>query len=81
MGHSRKVRKKVKYYKVKPAHDNKTRYKWNRQKQAEPAGILVGSELYTPSEVKRLAIPPTWFDLVEIKKTETYICFGARFEA
>ena len=71
----------MKYYKVKPEYDNKTRYKWNSRRQGAPAGILVGNELYTPAEFKRLANCPAWFEEVEIKKTETYICFGARFEA
>ena len=71
----------MKYYRVKPEHDNKKRYKWNNHMQAVPAGILVENELYTATECKKLAIPPTWFEEVEIKKTETYICFGARFEA
>lgn len=69
----------MKYYRVKPEHDNKKRYKWNNQMQAVPAGILVRHELYTATEVRRLAIPPTWFEEVEISKHKTYKFFGARF--
>lgn len=42
-------------------------------------GILIANELYTPSEYKRLAMCPAWFDVVEIPKNKIHFFFGARF--
>lgn len=70
----------MKYYRVKPQYDNKTRYTWNNHHQGIPNGIIVGNELYTPCEFKKLAMRPAWFEVVEISKREVYPFFGARFE-
>lgn len=69
----------MKYYKVKPQYDNKTRYTWNNHHQGVPNGILIANELYTPSEYKRLAMCSAWFDVVEIPKNKIHFFFGARF--
>ena len=72
----------MKYYRVKPEHNIKTRYKWNRQKQAAPAGILIRNELYTATEYRKLANDPGQFEEVEINKNNTYKVYGTRrFEA
>lgn len=67
------------YYKVKPKYDNKTRYTWNNHRQGIPNGILIGNELYTPGEFKKIANCPEWFETVEISKKSVYWFFGARF--
>lgn len=68
------------YYRVKEEYDNKVRYTWNNHHHGTSNGILVGGELYTPREYKKLANCPYWFDIVEVSKRKTYIAFGARFE-
>lgn len=70
----------MKYYRVKPQYDNKTRYTWNKHHHGIPNGIIIGNELYTPCEFKKLAMCPAWFDAVEISKRAVYSFFGARFE-
>ena len=69
----------MKYYKVKPEYDNRTRYKRTRGGTIVNAGILVENELYTAAEFKRLANKKEWFEEVEVKKNDTYKFFGARF--
>ena len=54
------------YYKGKPQYDNKVRYTWNNHGQGVPNGILIGNELYTPGEFKKIANCPEWFEKVEI---------------
>ena len=44
----------MKYYKVKPEYDNKTRYKW-RCGHGVSDGILIANELYTEKEYQKLA--------------------------
>ena len=71
----------MKYYRVKPEYDNKPRYKWNNHRQGVPDGtVLIGNELYTPAEFKKIANCPEWFEKVEVSKFRTYCFFGARFE-
>lgn len=70
----------MKYYRVKPQYDNKTRYTRNNR-QGVSNGIIVANELYTPSEFKKLAMCPGWFEVVEISKRDVYTFFGARFES
>lgn len=67
------------YYRVKPEYDNKTRYVWRRG-QGVPDSILVANELYTKKEFEKIANYHGYFEKVEIKKTNTYFCFGCRFE-
>lgn len=69
----------MKYYKVKPEYDNKTRYKYSYHGQGVPDGIIIADELYTPKEFEKLAMCPAWFELVEISKRKIYFFFGARF--
>ncbi len=60
----------MKYYKVKPQHDNKRR---------SDGSILVENELYTEKELQRYKIPVALVDMVQIPKTQIYFFFGARF--
>ena len=68
------------YYRVKAECDNRIKYvyvgKSNRVKQD---GILVGNELYTPAERKRIANAYVYFDKVDVSPRKTYWFFGARF--
>lgn len=41
---------------------------------------LIARELLTASECKRINAPAELLTPVEIKKTQTYWCFGARFQ-
>lgn len=68
------------YYKVRPEYDNKVRYTWNNHGQGVSNSILIANELYTPCEFKKIANCPAWFDMVEVKKSNVYFMFGARFE-
>lgn len=70
----------MKYYKVKPEYDNRTRYTWNNLRQRVSNGILIANELYTLKEFEKLAICSEWFEVVEINKRSMYWLFGARFE-
>ena len=77
--------KTMTYYRVKPEFDNKPRYKRKyKHLKLYNDGIWVGNELYTPGEMDRMKknnviISEKYFTRVEIKKTETYWFFGARF--
>lgn len=70
----------MKYYKVKPEFDNKTRYKLTRSGACVPDSILVGNELYTVVERSKIANRKQMFDIVNIPKNKTFFSFGARFE-
>lgn len=71
----------MKYYRVKPQYDNKTRYTWNSHRQGVSNGILIANELYTHKEYSKLSICPDWVELVEVSKKKIYWFFGARFES
>ena len=68
------------YYRVKPEYDNKVRYTWNNHGQGVSNSILIANELYTPREYAKIANYHGWFEKVEIKKSNIYFFFGARFE-
>lgn len=70
----------MKYYRVKPEYDNKTRYRLNRGGVCIPNSILIGNELYTAVERSKIANRKQMFDVIEIPKNRIYFCFGARFE-
>ena len=63
---------KMLYYKVKPEADNK----YNKDRTHF---FFVGGELLTEKEKAKYCCPDAFVDPVEIKKTETYWFFGARF--
>ena len=69
------------YYRVKPQFDNYTRYGYigntNRLKEM---GILIGNELYTQAERRKIANASKYFEEVRISQRNTYWHFGARFE-
>lgn len=72
----------MKYYKVRPEFDNK--------QVARNGYYLVGNELYTPAELRRLETRykayyrnplnfSRMFEEVEVSKRTVYFFFGARF--
>lgn len=77
----------MKYYRVKPEFDGKTLYKKQRQRGYSstykvPNGYnLIANELLTEKEVEKLNVPQVCIDPVDVKKSEVYFCFGARFQA
>ena len=68
----------MKYYKVKQEYDNTKRVVLKNGKKVID-GILVGTELYTPAEKKRILNNDDCFELVEVSKKQIYWFFGARF--
>jgi len=69
------------YYKVKEQYDNKRIYKRNNRGQLAYNGFLVGNELLTQKELEKLGnVNLEWFEQVNVKKTDTYFFFGARFQ-
>ena len=65
----------MKYYEVKASKDNHNVY-FNGIRQL----TLIGSELFTERELKMYHIPFDCVNPVQVKKTNTYISFGGRFE-
>lgn len=59
------------YCKIKKEYD---------QKRRSDGSILIKGELYTRAEAKVYSIPRNCYDIVEVKKADTYWCFGARFK-
>lgn len=70
----------MKYYRVKPEYDNKTRYTWDNHGRGRSNGILIANELYTPAEYRKIANYAGWFETVDISPKNTHTFFGARFE-
>lgn len=68
----------MKYYRVRLSHDGRKVINNKGRIIVE----LIGNELYTPAEYKRLSeyVPHWYFDEVEIPRTRTYKSCGARFE-
>ena len=58
------------YYRVKKEYD---------QHKRSDGNILVQNELYTPKEKEKYNIPDKCLETVEVKKTDIYWFFGARF--
>lgn len=77
----------MKYYQVKPEFDGKQLYKKQGQRGYSsvykiPNGYnLIANELLTEKEVEKLNVPQVCVDPVNVKKSEVYFCFGARFQA
>ena len=65
----------MKYYEVKATKDNHNVY-FNGIRQL----TLIGSELFTENEMKMYHIPFDCVNPIQVRKTNTFISFGARFE-
>ena len=64
------------YYRVKKEYDN-----YPRNPKIRNGEILIGYELYTEEELKKLPLAPVGaFERVLIPKEKTHFCFGVRFE-
>ena len=72
----------MKYYRVKPEYDGKQLYKREHKSGAKIPNdySLIAHELLTEKEAEKLNVPQTCVDPVNVKKSQVYICFGARFE-
>ena len=69
------------YFRVKPDMDGYPRYKYiGGSGRLKTDGNLVGEELYTPMERKKIANADKFFEKVEIPVSKIYYFFGARFE-
>lgn len=74
----------MKYYKVKQSKDNVRIFKTVNGIRY-PVMYLVGNELYTKTEMKKKFgfltedLVSCYFEIVDIKKSQTYRMFGARF--
>lgn len=73
------------YYRVKPEYQDTELYKIDKKRKCLIADgmCLIRNELWTQKEIERYSknhlIPMKAFEKVEIKKTDTYWFFGARF--
>ena len=62
----------MKYYKVKPQYDGKSK--------GSRGDVYIANELYTEREVQRQNLKRTFLEEKEIYPKNTYRFFGARFE-
>ena len=72
----------MKYYRVKPEYDGKQLYKRGHKSGVKISNgySLIAHELLTEKEAEKLNVPQTCVDPVNVKKSQVFICFGARFE-
>ena len=69
------------YYRVRDNCDNYPKFVYvGKSKKVKQQGVLVGCELYTPGERKKIANADKFFEKVIISSRNTYWFFGARFE-
>lgn len=69
------------YYRVKADCDQYPRYKYvGKSNKIAQRGILIGGELYTPAERKKIANADKFFEKIELSSCQTYRFFGARFD-
>ena len=68
------------YYRVKADCDQYPKYVWvGKSNKVRREDILIGEELYTPAERKKIANTDKFFDKVEVSSRKTYWFFGVRF--
>lgn len=70
----------MQYYQVPAALDQTPLYRAGNGPRRLNGWQLIGGELLTAAECKRINAPVEKLTPVQIKKTAVYICFGARFE-
>ncbi len=69
------------YYRVKADLDNYPKYTYiGNSTKVKKNGILIGHELYTPAERKKIANSDAHFEKVVVSARKTYWFFGSRFE-
>lgn len=71
----------MKYYKVLPEYDQKTRWKFARGGGLKMDGIYIKNELYTQRELLKYLDYSNYVVPVNIPKSKIYFIFGARFAA
>lgn len=69
----------MKYYRVLPEYDQKTRWKFARGGGLTMDGIYIKNELYTQRELLKYLDYSSYVVPVYIPKSKVYFCFGARF--
>lgn len=70
----------MKYYRVPEKLDQKTLYNIKNGHRIPNGYFLIANELLTEAKCRKINAPIEQLEPVEIKKTKTYWCFGARFE-
>jgi hypothetical protein len=69
------------YYRVKQDCDQYPKFKYiGKFSRVKQDGILVGGELFTPAERKKIANADKFFERIELSSCQTYWFFGARFD-
>ncbi len=75
----------MKYYQVKPEYDGKTLYRkrgdrgYSSVYRVPNCYSLIANELLTEKQVEEMNVPQVCVDPVNVKKSQVYFCFGARF--
>ena len=67
------------YYLVPASMDQKPLYRAGNGPRRRNGWFLIGNELLTAAECKRRNAPVHLLQPVQLKKTQIYFCFGARF--
>lgn len=68
------------YYRVKADCDQYPKYVYvGKTTSIKQDGILIGGELFTPAERRKIANADKFFEKVRISKNATHWFFGARF--
>lgn len=68
------------YYRVKADCDGYPKYEYiGNTYKVKSDSMLVGEELYTPAERKKIANADKFFEKVSISSRKTHWFFGARF--
>lgn len=73
----------MKYYRVLTWADGRQYMKWNRKKYGEVVGTglyMISGELLTERERNKFCNHDKHFEMIELKKSEVYWAFGARFQ-
>lgn len=69
------------YYRVKADCDQCPKYVYvGKSNKVRREGILIGEELYTPAERKKIANADKFFEVIVLSSSQTYRFFGARFD-
>ena len=67
----------MKYYRIRKEYDN-----FPKDPKVRDGNIYIGEELYTESEFNKLPyVYAGAYEIVDVKKSDTYWMFGARFQA
>lgn len=70
----------MKFYRVPEKLDQRRLYQIKNGRRINNGLFLIGNELLTEAECRKINAPIDELEAVEIKRTNTYWWFGARFE-